>query len=66
MLCVLLLAAISLMLVGCGSTPGETATERSVRYETVIRSNYGAMKNDVDMLLMMDKRSKLSKHPIRD
>lgn len=66
MLCVLILTAISLMLIGCGSTPGETSTERSVRYETIVRSNYGAMKNDIDTLLMMDKRSKLSKHPIRD
>ena len=65
MLCGLMLAAISLALMGCG-TPGETSTERFVRYGTIVRSNYGSMKSDIDTLLMMDKRSKLSKFPIRD
>ena len=65
-LCLLVLTAISLTLIGCGGTPGETGTERSVRYGTIIRSNYGSMKDDVDMLLLMDKRSKLSKSLIRD
>jgi len=66
MLCGLILAAISLMLIGCGSTGGETGTERSVRYGTIMRSNFESMKSDMDTLLMMDKRSKLSKSLIRD
>ena len=66
MLCVLILTSISVMLIGCGSVPGETSDERAVRYETNIRRNYGTMKSDIDTILGMDKSSKLSKYPIRD
>jgi len=61
-----ILSVISLMLVGCGSVPGETSTERSVRYGSITRSNYELMKSDVDTLLMMDKRSKLNDTIVRD
>lgn len=63
---VLILATISLMLIGCGGTPGETGSERASRYDTIMRSNFSAMKSDLDVILMMDKRSKLSKNLVRD
>ena len=61
-----ILTAISMMLIGCGGAPGENSSERSVRYGTIVRSNYEMMKSDVDSVLMMDKRSKLSDTIIRD
>ena len=63
---VLILTAVMLTLVGCGRTLDETSTERAVRYESVIKTNYHSMKSDIDVLLHMDKRSKLDNTIIRE
>lgn len=63
---VLLFITVILTVAGCGGIQGETATERGVRYRNIVRTNLGSMKDDVDMILMMDKRSKLSDRLIRD
>ena len=62
----LTLTAVLLTVVGCGGTPGETSTERCVRYETIVRTDMETIKSDIDAVLLMDKRSKLSDMPIRD
>lgn len=63
---VLLFVAGALTVAGCGGIQGETATERQVRYKNIIRTNIGSMKDDVDTILMLDKRSKLNDRLIRD
>lgn len=66
MLFVLLFVAVALTVAGCGGIQGETAVERQVRYKNIIRTNIGSMKDDVDTILMLDKRSKLNDRLIRD
>lgn len=63
---VLLFVAVVLTVAGCGGIQGETAVERQVRYENIVRTNIGSMKDDVDTVLMLDKRSKLNDRLIRD
>jgi hypothetical protein len=66
MLFVLLFIAGVLTVAGCGGIQGETATERRVRYRNIVRTNIGSMKDDVDTILLLDKRSKLNDRLIRD
>ena len=63
---VLLFIAGVLTVAGCGGIQGETAIERRVRYKDIVRTNMGSMRDDVDMILMLDKRSKLSDRLTRD
>jgi hypothetical protein len=58
----LALLALCLGFGGCRSyaQPGETALERKVRHNRLLRANYYQMVEDIDKLLMLDKPSTLS------
>ena len=51
---------------GCGGTQGETKGERARRWGHIFRSNLGQINDDVDAILLMDRRSKLTDKLIRD
>jgi hypothetical protein len=60
------LVVFAMTLIGCGGTQSETAAERGRRWRMVSRSGLGQINDDIDALLMMDKRSKLTENVIRD
>jgi hypothetical protein len=53
-------------LTGCIGTQSETATEQSRRWGHIFRSNVSQIPDDIEAILMMDKRSKLTDNLIRD
>ena len=64
-LCKVILSVILLVLVfasfGCSSVqPGETAAEGSRRHRRITRINQQGMMADIDMVLMLDRPSKLT------
>jgi hypothetical protein len=60
------LVVFAMTLTGCGGTQSETKAERARRWRMVTGSGLGQINDDIDALLMMDKRSKLSENVIRD
>ncbi len=61
-----LLGLLALGLAGCSSwhQPGETAADRSLRHDRVLRHNYQLMAEDIDKVLLLDKPSRLGDHSI--
>ena len=60
------LVVFAMTIVGCGGTQSETQAERARRWRMISRSGLGQINDDIDALLMMDKRTKLSSDLIRD
>lgn len=61
-----LVAVLGLMLVlslisGCGPSFGRTADERAHMYSSVTRSELRMAKDDIDNLLLMESRSRLTR-----
>ena len=55
-----------LTVTGCGGSMTETKSERSRRHRIIVKSGFGQIVDDWDAMWLMDKRSKLSRHLIRD
>lgn len=55
-----------LTMTGCGGSMTDTAAERSRRHRMIVKSGLGQVVDDWDAMWLMDKRSKLSRHLIRD
>jgi hypothetical protein len=53
-------------LIGCMGTQSETKSEHTRRWKHIINSNLSQIPDDIDAILMMDKRSKLTNNLIRD
>ncbi len=53
-------------LTGCGGTQSETASESARRRRHIVGSNFGQIADDIDAILLLDKRSKLTDKLIRD
>ena len=53
-------------LTGCGGSMTDTKAERAMRHQLIVHSGFGQIADDWDALWLMDKRSKLSRHLIRD
>lgn len=60
------LALFLVTLTGCMGTQSETAQEQSRRWGHIMRSNLSQIPDDIEAILMMDKRSKLTENFIRD
>ena len=60
-LLVLLQVALAVCMSGCGMHgQGETAAEGSRRHRRILDNNTQQLADDIDMVLMLDKPSKLS------
>ncbi|MCF7956365.1 MAG: hypothetical protein K9M75_11225 [Phycisphaerae bacterium] len=60
------LVVFVLTLTGCGGSMSETSAERSRRHKQIVGSGLGQIADDVDAILLLDKRSKLTDKLIRD
>ena len=61
-----LIAGLALSSIGCGGTMGETSAERGRRWKSILRTNMAQINDDIDTILLMDKRSKLTDKYVRD
>ena len=66
LLLIICLATCLMALIGCGGSQSETKAERARRWGQVTHSGLGQIVDDLDAVLLMDRRSKLTDNLIRD
>lgn len=60
------LIACVMTLTGCTGSISESKAERAQRWEQITNRNLGMIADDVDAVFLMNRRSRLSDHVIRD